>query len=245
MNDYLRTTLNKNFNSLHENEKRSILTKENRDSQKSFKYNDNFFKIKEFQSNSRPKSLDFSQKQYLTKSNKGFFLKKNDPSSQYNIIPKQNKVNLLFIQNLKDSINEKLINFNKTQSVNNSNFFSRFQKEKQVIADKFSREKENLKRFLLKEKRRSTIVKENEDEFYTKLQNLNTKFLNIHSNLKEGKIKDHSQFVSYLEFHSDSKNKEYLLSKNRGDIEKEISKYYQEFHQSKGRTFKNLPEKKN
>lgn len=231
---FLKTTLN-NFPQQKNHQNTTFSSNEeffeNSTIQKPFHYKEKFFKIKKFEMRHRAKSLDAFPKEGKKTE---FFIKSKKEDIPANVIlPKQNKINIRFIEKLKSTLNSELFQINKTRYSDANSFLMRNLLDKKKIMEKFAKDKQNLQTILKKEKRRSTIIPENEENFYDKLEKLNRRFQTIHTSLKDGKIKDPSQFISYLDFQTESKNKDYLLTKNKTITDEETTKFYFDFHRSK------------
>ena len=85
------------------------------------------------------------------------------------------------------------------------------------------------------EKKRQTIIKEEEKEYFSGIENLHKRFQTLHLNPKEGISKDATKFVAYLEFQNSIKDKEYLIGKQKKEIEQQVVETYKEFHERRGR----------
>ena len=196
---------------------------------KKIEYKEKLFKVIMFSPRRKAKSIDQVnfQAENLKLETKNCLIKKKYGDSSK--IPKPNKINLLFLQTLKQKIDfASLVKSQKDESL-----FRSLQKEKILAALNFSKEKENLRNLLKFENKRSSI--EESDFFFEKLQKVNKKFQTVHFNSKEGISQDPNKFMNYMEFQNSIKDKDYLLNRNKKEIDAQFAKFYQEYHKSKGR----------
>ena len=201
--------------------------------EKTIDFKDSLFKIKRFLPHCKSKSMEktlfgnFSSNskpvQINTSSGLKFFENKHFP----------NKTNLLYLQNLKTTIFSQFPNLSKKQL--NTPPIYKFQKEKEFLLQKFNKDKEKLSKLLKTEKRRQTVIKEEEKEYFSGLENLHKRFQTLHLNPKEGISKDATKFVAYLDFQNSIKDKEYLIGKQKKEIEQQVAETYKEFHKGRGR----------
>lgn len=202
--------------------------------EKTIDFKESLFKIRRFLPHCKSKSMEktlsgnFSSNylkpvQNNTSFGQNFFENKHFP----------NKTNLLYLQNLKTTIFSQFPNLSKKQF--NSPPIYKFQKEKDFLLQNFNKDKETLSKLLKTEKRRQTVIKEEEKEYFSGLENLHKRFQTVHLNPKEGISKDATKFVAYLDFQNSIKDKEYLIGKQKQQIEQQVAETYKEFHAKRGR----------
>ena len=224
----LKLSINKTSNS--KNEFPSAFPK-NEALSKDFQYKENLFKVKTFHSR-KAKSFDHTYNQMETKDSfKKFTFKKTDENGI--LIPKPNKNNLQYIENLKKKIGNEVSFINKPTK--KENFISLLQKEKIMKIQKYLKDKESLRIMLKIEKRRTNIITEEENAFMDSIQKMNSRFKSIDLNASNGTFHDPNKLLSYMEFQNAVKDKDYLLGKNKRDIELQVFQAYQEYNEKKGR----------
>lgn len=200
---------------------------------KSIDFKESLFKIKRFLPHCKSKSMEKTLSANFSSN-----LKPNTSFGQkiFENQHFQNKTNLLFLQNLKTTIFSQFPKLSQKQFKTESPPpIYKFQKEKDLLLQKFNKDKEKLSKLLKTEKRRQTIIKEEEKEYFSGLESLHKRFQTLHLNPKEGISKDATKFVAYLDFQNLIKDKEYLIGKQKKEIEQQVAETYKEFHAKRGR----------
>lgn len=212
----------------------SLQYSNNNDISKTFEYKEKFFKVKK--NGSHQKSMSNSQNYFqgitFGKTNFHDLITKKELEIT-TIVPKPNKSNQLNIDIMKKTISNEILKLKPRRSES----FSKYFKEKNIAAQKFNKEKESLRNMLILQKNRRSKLKLDfeENPIFKKLENMNQNFQIIQSNAKNGISKDPSKFIIYMDFQNEVKDKEFLLTNQKKNIEEQVLNVCKEYHQKKSK----------